>query len=91
MQATQTDKLLNHLARGKRTTRIEALFDFHIQNITARITDLRNSGIDVKHLMKRDPNGGRYAEYFLTAGEVEHALNSGRIYRNPNSNNYEVA
>jgi len=84
MKKNQNDTLLNHLGKGKTLTRLEAMFDFGIQNITARVTDLRNAGIDVKMKEKRDPNNRRYAQYYITAGEIEHAVNRGVIVRTHN-------
>lgn len=77
----QTTTLLNHLAKGKTITRLEAMYNFGIQNITARILDIRHGGIDVKVKMKRDPQGRRYGQYYITAGEIEHATNSGKLGR----------
>jgi hypothetical protein len=77
----QSTVLLNHMGAGHKITRYEAILNFGIQNITARIADIRNHGIDVKTKEKRDPTGKRYAQYYITAGEVEHALNSKKLGR----------
>ena len=62
---TQNLSLLNHLANGHSVTRVEALVALDIQNITARICDLRDAGVDVKTDVRIDPKGRRYARYFL--------------------------
>lgn len=62
---SQNDSLLDHFKSGKSITRLEALFSFGIQNITARICDLRDEGWDVHTKIKTDPKGRKYAEYFI--------------------------
>lgn len=84
MKINQNDTLLTHLGRGKTITRLEAMFDFGIQNITARVTDIRNAGVDVLARIKADPKGRKYAQYYITAGEIEHAINTGLVVRTEN-------
>lgn len=65
----QTDRLFLHLATGKTLTRYEAMFIFHVQNPTARLSEIREEvGSSLKVKMKLDPNGQRYAEYKLVVG-----------------------
>jgi len=87
---TQLNVLLNHMARGKPITRLNALFEYHIQNITARVRELRASGIDVQYHMKKDANGHKYAQYYITAGEREECLKHGKIFKNTHTAKYEV-
>lgn len=62
---SQNDKLLTHLISGNSITRYEALLMFRVQNMTARISDLRAHGYDVQGTTKVDPNGQRYERYSL--------------------------
>lgn len=62
---SQNDKILRHLLSGKRLTRYEAILMFRVQNITARISELRQMGFNVKSFEKVDPNNQMYSEYFI--------------------------
>jgi hypothetical protein len=77
MRLSQNDTVLNHLANGGTLSRLEALFSFRIQNITARVCDLRDRGINISTRIKRDPQGAEYAEYYLTPDALADALRNG--------------
>ncbi len=62
----QNTRILTHLEKGKHITRLEAFFLYGIQNLTSRITELRDSHNIVTEI-KRDENGRRYARYSLAA------------------------
>lgn len=62
---SQNDKILKHLLSGRRLTRYEAILMFRVQNLTARISELRQMGFNVKTIEKVDPNKQTYAEYFI--------------------------
>ena len=62
---SQCDKLLKHFRKGRTITRIEAIIEYRIFNLTARICDLRDMGIDVRTRIKTDAHGTPYAEYSL--------------------------
>jgi hypothetical protein len=65
---TQNQKLLQHFVEGKEITRLEAMFVFGIQNITARINDLRTKyGIEINTDIRNDSNGAEYAAYSLSS------------------------
>lgn len=68
---SQNDRLYQHLLMGKRLTRYEATMIFHVQNVTARISDIRKrvnqQGGNLIVAEKFDPNGQSYAEYRLTS------------------------
>ena len=65
----QTDRLFMHLCTGKTLTRYEAMLMFRVQNLTARISEIRSEvGDALKVKTKLDPNGQRYAEYRLLVG-----------------------
>lgn len=70
---SQNDRLYQHLLQGKRLTRYEATLIFHVQNVTARISDIRKRATAVGNRLivedRIDPNGQHYAEYRL-AGAV---------------------
>ncbi len=66
---SQNDRLFRHLVKGKTLTRLEAMVMFHVQNPTARISELRAElGDAIKMKEKIDPNGQTYAEYRLVVG-----------------------
>jgi hypothetical protein len=62
---TQNDQILAHLRAGHTLTRVEAIITFRVFNLTARITELRDAGHDIRTRIKRDANGARYAEYWM--------------------------
>ena len=62
---TQTSEMINHMKRGKRLTRLIALYEYRVQNITGRIADLRKAGWNIKTDKKRDAHNAIYAEYYL--------------------------
>ena len=64
---TQLKKLLRHFAQGRTITRVEAIVEHRIFNLTARIDELRQDGFDISTRIKRDANGTRYAEYAMAA------------------------
>ncbi len=73
-KTTQINTILDHLAKGGTLTRLTALFTFKIPAITARISDLRKAGVNIKMVMKTDHNGGRYAEYSLDKADLHRAI-----------------
>lgn len=62
---SQNTTILNHLRDGNKLTRLGAMVHFGIQNITARITELREQGHPIRTRIKEDPRGQQYAEYFF--------------------------
>ena len=62
---SQSTEMLSHMKRGKRLTRLIALYEYRVQNITARIRDLRIAGWNIKTDKKRDAYNAIYAEYYL--------------------------
>ena len=44
---TQNEKILSHLAKGKQLTVNEATTRFKIQNLSARISELRDNGFEI--------------------------------------------
>ena len=66
---SQNDRLLQYLVTTGPITRDVARSQLRIQNITARISDLRRElGKALTVREKRDFNGQRYAEYRLVVG-----------------------
>jgi hypothetical protein len=45
---TQIERLVNRLLTGKRLTRIDAFERFGVQRLSARIHELRNSGLIIE-------------------------------------------
>jgi hypothetical protein len=62
---SQSSEMLTHMKRGKRLTRLIALYEYRVQNITARIRDLRKAGWNIKTTKRRDAHNAIYAEYYL--------------------------
>lgn len=66
---SQNDRLLQYLSTVGPVTRDVARSQLRIQNITARISELRAElGDSLQVREKRDFNGQRYAEYKLVCG-----------------------
>lgn len=61
---TQCGKLLRLMERGRSVTRLTALH-YGIMNLTARISDLRNAGYDVRCQWRRDDDGNDYGSFSL--------------------------
>ena len=64
----QNQKLLKMLAQGEEITRLTGMH-YGIQNLTARVADLRNMGWQVDCVEKRDQNGQRYGSFTLHPSE----------------------
>ena len=61
---TQTQRILEHLQKGRSITPIQALRWFGCLRLAARISDLRREGFEVQtHLVKGKEN--RFAKYYL--------------------------
>ena len=61
---TQTKLIKQYLETGKPLTPIEALNYFGCFRLAARIKDLKDSGMLIDKVMKKDQNGKRYAMYW---------------------------
>jgi hypothetical protein len=62
----QTDMVLYHIRKAGSISQREALIDYGIQCLTARIRDLRKRGYKIKTLHKVHPTTGqKYARYVL--------------------------
>lgn len=61
---SQNMKILKMLKEGRSITRLSAMH-YGIMNLTARISELRNFGYDVKCRMKKDAEGREYGEFYL--------------------------
>ena len=64
MQNTQENQILNHLKKHKFITSWEAIQEYRITRLSARIYELREKGHDIitKNVSE---NGKRFAEYSL--------------------------
>jgi hypothetical protein len=68
---TQNERLFAHLMAGKTITRFEAFISLDIQNLTARVADLRTQhDVAVECRMKTDPKGRDYGEFYLDRSEI---------------------
>jgi hypothetical protein len=66
MLKTQHETILNHLRLTKGLTVREALVDYSIQSFTARITELRKMGYNIRGIKGKHPvTGQRYTRYVL--------------------------
>lgn len=61
----KTSNLIDHLKRGKKVTRIIAMHEFDVQNLTAMIAKLRQRGMNIKRRDCVDTRGTKYSEYYL--------------------------
>lgn len=61
---SQNMKILKMLKDGKTITRLTAMH-YGIMNLTARISELRNFGYDIRCRMKKDAEGREYGEFYL--------------------------
>lgn len=67
---TQTDKILFLLRKGHRLTKMELMIHHKIATPTARITELRQRGHNIKAHWKMCPiDGSEYVEYSLNETE----------------------
>lgn len=64
---TQNDKIINHMMAHGSITQREAMFDYSIQSLTKRISELRNEyGLNIQKVTKRHPvTKQSYARYYL--------------------------
>jgi len=62
---TQLHVLRNHLKAGKSITPLEARHVYGVEALPRRISDLKESGMNIKREMCRDECGKRYARYSL--------------------------
>ena len=61
---SQTELIVKHIRKAGSISRREAMIDYSIQNLTARIRDLRDQGYNVKTKMRKHPvTGQSYARY----------------------------
>ena len=61
---SQVKQLKKHLDDGKLITPLDALMEYGIFRLAARIKDLRDSGMKIVTDMVEDESGKKYAEYF---------------------------
>ena len=65
---TQCEQILEHLRRGKTLTPIDALNEYGIFRLAARVQDLRDRGHDI--LTYRESQGEKtFARYLLRPGK----------------------
>lgn len=62
---TQNQKIANYLNKGKSLTPIEALNKFNCFRLAARISDLRNEGLNIKTKIITVKKGVNVASYSL--------------------------
>ena len=62
---SQTTTVKNHLKKYGSISPLEAQSNYGVWRLSVCIQRLREGGLDIKTLMKRAPNGAKYAEYKL--------------------------
>lgn len=62
---TKRAKLLQHLKQGRKITRLTAMHEFDLQNLTAQVSKLITDGYNVKKRKRFDTRGTSYTEYYL--------------------------
>lgn len=61
---SQNDLIVQHIRKAGGISRREAMIDYSIQNLTARVNELRQQGYKIKTKMKHHPvTGQSYARY----------------------------
>lgn len=60
---TQVERIKKHLEKGKAITAIEALEKFGCFRLAARISDLRNDGMNIKTTIVKTKNNSSIARY----------------------------
>jgi hypothetical protein len=62
---TKQERLIKHLKSGRKVTRLIAMHEFDLQNLTATISKLIAKGHNIKKKTKTDTRGTPYTEYYL--------------------------
>ena len=62
---TKQDRLIEHLKKGRKVTRLIAMHEFDLQNLTAAISRLVAGGMKIQKRKKTDTRGTPYTEYYL--------------------------
>lgn len=66
MGSKQTETILKHMVKAGSISKREAETDYHIQNFSARMSDLRRAGYRFVTRVKKHPvTGQRYTRYSL--------------------------
>ena len=70
---TKIDQLLTHLKKGRKITRMTAMHEFDLQNLTATISKLTARGYNIRKRTKQDTRGTPYTEYYLGKPHLKQA------------------
>lgn len=71
---TKQEQLIKHLKQGRKVTRLIAMHEFDLQNLTAAISRLVSQGFNVKKRSKQDTRGTPYTEYYLGKPHYKQAV-----------------
>lgn len=63
---TQCHAVLDHLRRKGTITQVEAHELYRVYRLASRINDLKNEGVSIRALQRRDLTGHRYTAYALS-------------------------
>jgi hypothetical protein len=61
----KTTQIKDHLKKYDTISPLEAMSNYSVWRLAAEIHRLRQRGLNITTLMKRAPNGAKYAEYQL--------------------------
>ncbi len=64
---SQEARILNYLRQGFSITQQGAIKLFKCYRLSSRVNRLKSQGYAIKSVLVYDPNGSRYARYFLEA------------------------
>ena len=64
-QLSQYVQIIEALCNGHKLTRVTAMLQLHIYNLTARISELRQAGWRIKGRAKVDLHNTLYTEYYM--------------------------
>lgn len=65
---TQNELIINHMKKNGSITMREAFLDYSIQSFSKRISELRDSGYDIRGLRRKHPvTNQEYTRYYLVA------------------------
>lgn len=86
---TQNELILAHLKKGKTLTRLQAMLEYGVGNLPARIHELRASdevirnGLDIITERKKSRSGGTHVAYRLVKKEGEGVRQNAECLQKP--------
>lgn len=62
---TKYDRVRKHILSGLPITPLQSLELYRLQRLASLVHKMRNDGIEIETIMVEEPDGTRYAKYFL--------------------------